>query len=64
MLKHNLWNFQIEIDETAIAECYLTKECDCMKNLKFLFAALTVAFAVLGLTKALSTDITMPITFV
>ena len=35
-----------------------------MKNLKLLFSALTVAFAILGLTKALSTDITMPITFV
>ena len=35
-----------------------------MKNLKLFFAALTVAFAILGLAKALSTDITMPITFV
>ena len=35
-----------------------------MKNLKLFFSALTVAFAVLGITKALSTDITMPITFV
>ena len=35
-----------------------------MKNLKLLFSALTVAFAILGLTKALSTDISMPITFV
>ena len=35
-----------------------------MKNLKLLFSALTVAFAILGLTRALSTDITMPITFV
>ena len=35
-----------------------------MKNLKLFFSALTVAFAILGLTKALSTDITMPITFV
>ena len=34
-----------------------------MKNLKPFFSALTVSFAVLGLTKALSTDITMPITF-
>ena len=34
-----------------------------MKNLKLFFSALTVAFAILGLTKALSTDITMPITF-
>ena len=35
-----------------------------MKNLKLLFSALTVAFAILGLTKALSTDIIMPITFI
>ena len=35
-----------------------------MKNLKLFFSALTVACAILGLTKALSTDITMPITFV
>jgi len=35
-----------------------------MKNLKLFFTALTVAFAILGLTKALSTDITMPIMFV
>ena len=35
-----------------------------MNKLKLLFSALTVAFAILGLTKALSTDITMPITFV
>ncbi len=35
-----------------------------MKNLKLFFSALTVAFAILGLAKALSTDITMPITFV
>ena len=35
-----------------------------MKNLKLFFSSLTVAFAILGLTKALSTDITMPITFV
>lgn len=35
-----------------------------MKNLKLFFSALTVAFAILGLTKALSADITMPITFV
>ena len=35
-----------------------------MKNLKLFFSALTVAFAILGLTKALSTDATMPITFV
>ncbi len=35
-----------------------------MKNLKIFFSALTVAFAILGLTKALSTDITMPIMFI
>ena len=35
-----------------------------MKNLKLFFSAVTVAFAILGLTKALSTDITMPITFI
>lgn len=35
-----------------------------MKNLKMFFSSLTVAFAILGLTKALSTDITMPIMFV
>ena len=35
-----------------------------MKNLKLIFSALTVAFAILGLTKALSTDISMPITFI
>lgn len=35
-----------------------------MKNLKMFFSALTVVFAILGLTKALSTDITMPIIFV
>jgi hypothetical protein len=35
-----------------------------MKNLKLFFSALTVAFAILDLTKALSTDITMPITFI
>lgn len=34
-----------------------------MYNLKLFFSALTVAFAILGLTKALSYDITMPITF-
>ena len=34
-----------------------------MHNLKLFFSALTVAFAILGLTKALSYDITMPITF-
>ena len=35
-----------------------------MKNLKLFFSALTVAFAILGLTKAVSTNITMPIMFV
>jgi len=35
-----------------------------MKNLKLFFSALTVSFAILGLTKALSTNITMPIMFV
>lgn len=35
-----------------------------MKNLKLFFSALTIAFAILGLTKALSTDITIPIMFV
>ncbi|MBR5527826.1 MAG: hypothetical protein IKV97_02395 [Clostridia bacterium] len=35
-----------------------------MKNIKLLFSALTVAFAILGLTKALSTDISLPTTFV
>lgn len=35
-----------------------------MKTLKLFFSALTVAFAILGLTKALTTNITMPITFV
>lgn len=35
-----------------------------MINLKLLFSALTVAFAILGLTNAVSTDITMPIMFV
>ena len=35
-----------------------------MKNLKLFFSALTVAFGILGLTKALSTDITMPIMFI
>ena len=34
-----------------------------MKNLKLLFSAFTVAFGILGLTKALSTDITMPVSF-
>lgn len=31
--------------------------------MKLFFSSLTVAFAILGLTKALSYDITMPITF-
>ena len=35
-----------------------------MKNLKLFFSALTVAFGILGLTKALSTDVSMPIMFV
>ncbi len=35
-----------------------------MHNVKLFFSALTVAFAILGLTKALTFDITMPITFV
>ena len=35
-----------------------------MKQLKLFFSALTVAFAILGLTRALSTDITMPIAFI
>ena len=35
-----------------------------MKNLKLLFSALTVAFSILGLTRAVSTDITMPIMFI
>ncbi|MBP3596532.1 MAG: hypothetical protein J6J60_08825 [Clostridia bacterium] len=35
-----------------------------MKNLKLLFSSLTVALAILGLTKAISTDITMPIMFI
>ena len=35
-----------------------------MINLKLFFSALTVAFAILGLTKAVSADITMPIMFV
>ena len=35
-----------------------------MKNLKLFFSALTVAFGILGLTKALTTDITMPIMFI
>lgn len=35
-----------------------------MKNLKLLFSGLTVAFAILALTKALSTDISMPVMFI
>lgn len=35
-----------------------------MKNLKLFFSALTIAFAILGLTRAVSTNITMPIMFV
>lgn len=35
-----------------------------MKNLKLLFSTLTVSFAILGLTKAISTDISMPVMFV
>ena len=35
-----------------------------MKNLKLFFSALTVAFVILGLTRAVSTDITMPIMFI
>ncbi len=35
-----------------------------MRNLKLLFSSLTVAFGILGLTKALSFDIAMPIMFV
>ena len=35
-----------------------------MKTLKLLFSTLTVAFAILGLTKVISTDITMPIMFI
>lgn len=35
-----------------------------MKNLKLFFSSLTVSFAILGLTKAVSTDITMPIMFI
>ena len=37
---------------------------DFLKNLKVFFSALTVAFGILGLTRALSTDISMPIMFV
>ena len=34
-----------------------------MKTLKLILSGLTIAFAILGLTKAISTDISMPITF-
>lgn len=42
----------------------LTKGCDGMKNLKLFFSALTVVFGILGLTKSVSTEISMPIMFV
>ena len=35
-----------------------------MEKLKLIFSALTIAFGILGLTKAISTDISMPIMFV
>jgi len=35
-----------------------------MKTMKLFSSAFTVAFAILGLTKAIPTDISMPITFV
>lgn len=35
-----------------------------MQNIKLFFSALTAAFGILGLTKALPYDITMPATFV
>ena len=35
-----------------------------MRNLKLFFSALALAFAILGLTKTLSFDITLPVTFV
>ncbi len=35
-----------------------------MNNLKLLFSSLTVAFGILGLTKAVSNDITMPATII
>ena len=35
-----------------------------MRNLKIIFSALTVALGILGVTKAFSTNITMPIMFV
>ncbi len=34
-----------------------------MRNIKLLFSSLTAAFGILGLTKALSYDISMPIMF-
>ena len=34
-----------------------------MQNAKLLFSSLTVAFGILGLTKALSYDITIPVMF-
>ncbi len=35
-----------------------------MKTLKLILSGLTVAFAILGLTKAISTDVSMPIAIV
>lgn len=35
-----------------------------MEKLKLIFSALTIAFGILGITKAISTDISMPIMFV
>ena len=35
-----------------------------MNNLKLFFSALTVSFAILSLTKAMPTDISMSITFI
>ena len=35
-----------------------------MNSIKLLFSALTVVFGILGLTRTLSYEITMPITFV
>lgn len=35
-----------------------------MKNIKLLFSSLTVAFAILGLTRAVSYDVSMPIVFI
>lgn len=34
-----------------------------MMNLKLLFSSLTVAFAILGITRAIPTDISMPVMF-